>query len=76
MSADDIAAVAVQALTRDDPPNTEFVVTGPELLSYEDVGFRHLERKSRWEVNGFYLGGPDALQDSGTEDRPYRYVYG
>lgn len=37
ISADDIAAVAVQALTMPEPPNTEFLVLGPELLSYDDV---------------------------------------
>jgi len=37
VSADDIAAVAIQALTRDDPPNTEYFVLGPEPLSYGDV---------------------------------------
>jgi len=68
--------VAVQTLKRDDPPNTEFVITGPELLSYDDVGFTYLESEPKWEADGFYLGGPDALQDSGAEDRPHRYVYG
>lgn len=37
MSADDIAAVAVRALTDRAPPNTEYLVLGPELLSYGDV---------------------------------------
>ena len=37
VSADDIAAVAVQTLTQQDPPNTEFLVLGPELLSYDDL---------------------------------------
>ena len=37
VSADDIAAVAVQALTREDAPNTEYLVLGPELLGYDDV---------------------------------------
>ena len=38
VSADDLAAVAVEVLTRKAPPNTEFLVLGPELLSYDDVG--------------------------------------
>lgn len=38
VSADDIAAAAVSALTNPDPPNTEYLVLGPELLSYRDVG--------------------------------------
>jgi uncharacterized protein YbjT (DUF2867 family) len=37
VSADDIAAVAVKALTSEDPPNTEYLVLGEELLSYKDV---------------------------------------
>lgn len=37
VSADDIAAVAVQALTREDAPNTEYLVLGPELLGYDDI---------------------------------------
>ncbi|KAK3989157.1 hypothetical protein QBC44DRAFT_328075 [Cladorrhinum sp. PSN332] len=37
VSADDIAAVAVRALTSEDAPNTEYLVLGPELLSYKDI---------------------------------------
>ncbi|KAJ4382526.1 hypothetical protein N0V85_008553 [Neurospora sp. IMI 360204] len=37
VSADDIAAVAVQALTREDAPNTEYLILGPELLGYDDI---------------------------------------
>ncbi|KAK1755036.1 hypothetical protein QBC47DRAFT_323651 [Echria macrotheca] len=37
VSVEDLAAVAVQMLTRPDAPNTEFVVLGPELLSYDHV---------------------------------------
>ncbi|KXX81887.1 Festuclavine dehydrogenase [Madurella mycetomatis] len=37
VSADDIAAVAVRALTNPDPSNTEYLVLGPELLSYSDI---------------------------------------
>ncbi|KAK4239073.1 hypothetical protein C8A03DRAFT_43262 [Achaetomium macrosporum] len=37
VNADDIAAVAVRALTDRDPPNTEYLVLGPELLSYGDI---------------------------------------
>ena len=37
VSADDIAAVAVRALTDEVAPNTEYLVLGPELLSYGDV---------------------------------------
>ncbi|KAK0733928.1 hypothetical protein B0T26DRAFT_670273 [Lasiosphaeria miniovina] len=37
VSADDIAAVAAKCLTSPDPPNTEYLVLGPELLSYSDI---------------------------------------
>jgi uncharacterized protein YbjT (DUF2867 family) len=37
IDADDIAAVAVQALTGESAPNTDLVITGPEALSYDDV---------------------------------------
>ncbi|MEU9556260.1 NAD(P)H-binding protein [Streptomyces fumanus] len=37
VDADDIAAVAVHALTDDRAPGTDLVLTGPEALSYDDV---------------------------------------
>ncbi|MGW6979901.1 NmrA family NAD(P)-binding protein [Streptomyces sp. NPDC054932] len=37
VDADDIAAVAVHALTDDRAPNTDLVLTGPEALSHDDV---------------------------------------
>lgn len=37
VSADDIAAVAMRLLTNVDPPNTEYLVLGPQLLSYEEI---------------------------------------
>ncbi|MEU0075059.1 NmrA family NAD(P)-binding protein [Streptomyces sp. NPDC006332] len=37
VDAEDIAAVAVRALTDDHAPDTDLVVTGPEALSYDDV---------------------------------------
>jgi festuclavine dehydrogenase len=46
VSADDIAAVAVQMLTMQKPANTEFCILGPELLAYEDVSFLCLLRRS------------------------------
>ena len=39
VSADDIAAVAVKSLTGETPPNTDYVILGPELLSYGEVCF-------------------------------------
>ncbi|MGE7437271.1 NAD(P)H-binding protein [Kitasatospora sp. NPDC001175] len=37
VDADDIAAVAVHALTGDRAPDTDLVLTGPETLSHDDV---------------------------------------
>ncbi len=37
ISADDIADVAVCALTDEKSHNTDHIITGPELLSYDDV---------------------------------------
>ncbi|GHG51784.1 NmrA family NAD(P)-binding protein [Streptomyces griseocarneus] len=37
VDADDIAAVAVHALTDDRAPDTDLVLTGPEALSHDDI---------------------------------------
>jgi festuclavine dehydrogenase len=37
ISVHDIAAVAFRALTDDVPHNTDHIISGPELLSYDDV---------------------------------------
>ncbi|MEU9352366.1 NAD(P)H-binding protein [Streptomyces griseoloalbus] len=37
VDADDIAAVAVRALTDTDAPNTDLVLTGPEALTHDDI---------------------------------------
>ncbi|MFJ1973937.1 NAD(P)H-binding protein [Streptomyces sp. NPDC087903] len=37
IDAEDIAAVAVHALTDERAPNTDLVLTGPQTLSYDDV---------------------------------------
>ena len=37
IDADDIAAAAVAALLAPEPPNRDFVLTGPRALSYDDV---------------------------------------
>ncbi|RYP86587.1 hypothetical protein DL770_004886 [Monosporascus sp. CRB-9-2] len=37
VSAGDVAAVAFAALTAPEPPNRDFLVLGPELLSYGDI---------------------------------------
>ncbi|MEU0195796.1 NAD(P)H-binding protein [Streptomyces afghaniensis] len=37
VDAEDIAAVAVRALTDEQAPNTDLVITGPEALSHDDL---------------------------------------
>jgi uncharacterized protein YbjT (DUF2867 family) len=37
IDAGDIAAVAVHALTDEQAPNTDLILTGPEALSYDDI---------------------------------------
>jgi uncharacterized protein YbjT (DUF2867 family) len=37
VDAEDIAAVAVHALTDEHAPNTDLILTGPEALSYDDI---------------------------------------
>ncbi|MGW1373086.1 NAD(P)H-binding protein [Streptomyces sp. NPDC002446] len=37
VDADDIAAVAVHALTNDRAPNTDLLLTGPQALSHDDI---------------------------------------
>ncbi|TVT53829.1 ergot alkaloid biosynthesis protein [Amycolatopsis rhizosphaerae] len=37
VDAEDIAAVAVRALTGEQAPNTDLVLTGPEALGYDDI---------------------------------------
>lgn len=41
VSTEDIACVAKHLLTDEKPHNTDYVVLGPELLSYDDVS-QHL----------------------------------
>jgi ergot alkaloid biosynthesis protein len=40
LSAEDIARAAAAALTMEDPPDSDFVLTGPELLSFDDAAQR------------------------------------
>ncbi|KDN70634.1 putative AFUA_2G17970 family ergot alkaloid biosynthesis protein [Colletotrichum sublineola] len=37
VATEDVAAVAYQLLTQEDAPNDQYIVLGPELLSYDDV---------------------------------------
>jgi uncharacterized protein YbjT (DUF2867 family) len=39
VSADDVAAVAFRALTDEVAHNTDHLLLGPELLSYDDVSY-------------------------------------
>ena len=51
VSTEDIACVAKHLLTDEKPHNTDYVVLGPELLTYDDVS-RHsfsLARSEMWE---------------------------
>ncbi|MCQ4044714.1 NmrA family NAD(P)-binding protein [Streptantibioticus rubrisoli] len=47
VDAEDIAAVAVRALTDEQAPNTDLVLTGPEALSHDDIATIITEVTSR-----------------------------
>lgn len=47
IDADDIAAAAAGALTAEDAPNADIVLTGPEALSYDEVAERLSKRLGR-----------------------------
>ena len=51
VSTEDIACVAKHLLTDEKPHNTDYVVLGPELLSYDDVS-QYLIPLARSEVLG------------------------
>ncbi|WP_030899711.1 NAD(P)H-binding protein [Streptomyces sp. NRRL F-5126] len=51
VDADDIAAVAVQALTADLAPDTDLVLTGPQALSHDDVAAIMTEATGRRVVH-------------------------
>ena len=51
VDADDIAAVAVRALTDDHAPNAELVLTGPEALGYDDIAATVTEVTGRTVVH-------------------------
>ncbi|KAH9894536.1 hypothetical protein F4778DRAFT_279044 [Xylariomycetidae sp. FL2044] len=50
VAGDDIAAVGVHALTAAQPPNREFIVVGPELLTYNDLASTYTEVLGRQVV--------------------------
>ncbi|MEV0600117.1 NmrA family NAD(P)-binding protein [Streptomyces sp. NPDC050315] len=51
VDADDIAAVAVRALTDDRAPDTDLILTGPEALSYDDISAIMTEVSGRQVVH-------------------------
>ncbi|WP_016905803.1 NmrA family NAD(P)-binding protein [Streptomyces xiaopingdaonensis] len=51
VDAEDIAAVAVRALTDTEAPGTDLVLTGPETLSYDDVAALFAEVAGRSVVH-------------------------
>ncbi|MFJ7904008.1 NAD(P)H-binding protein [Streptomyces sp. NPDC096198] len=61
IDAEDIAAVAVHALTCDPAPNTDLVLTGPETLGYDDIAATITEVTGRRVVHRPL--SPDALRD-------------
>ncbi|MFD0271887.1 NAD(P)H-binding protein [Streptomyces sp. NPDC127106] len=52
VDAEDIAAVAVRALTDEQAPDTDLVLTGPQALSYDDVAAIVTEVTGRTVVHG------------------------
>ncbi|RYP43052.1 hypothetical protein DL768_010110 [Monosporascus sp. mg162] len=52
VSAGDVAAVAFAAMTAPEPPNRDFLVLGPELLSYGDVAGALTEALGRKIAHG------------------------
>ncbi|XXH05973.1 hypothetical protein Hte_012417 [Hypoxylon texense] len=58
VSADDIAAVGFHALTSPQPPNKEFLILGPELLTYTDIA----------EIFTSVLGRPIAYHELTEEE--------
>lgn len=43
VASDDVAAVAFRALTDEVPHNTDYLIFGPELFSYDEVSFSCLQ---------------------------------
>ncbi|MFF4019249.1 NAD(P)H-binding protein [Streptomyces sp. NPDC001843] len=52
VDAEDIASVAVRALTDERAPDTDLVLTGPEALSYDDIAAIITEVTSRPVIHG------------------------
>ncbi|UQW99495.1 NAD(P)H-binding protein [Streptomyces sp. RerS4] len=61
VDADDIAAVAVRALTDDPAPRTDLILTGPRALSHDDIAALLTDVTGRPVVHHHLT--PDALRD-------------
>ncbi|KAK0487380.1 hypothetical protein IW261DRAFT_1548415 [Armillaria novae-zelandiae] len=77
VSADDIADLAFEALTNAKSHNTDHILTGPELLSYDDIAHARIsveELKDRYIAFGLpedfatLLSSMDELNASGVEE--------
>lgn len=53
VSANDIAAVAFRALIDEVPHNTEHLILGPKLWSYDEVNIHSFHNSSLFNVDGF-----------------------
>ena len=82
VSAEDIAAVAYHALNDEKPPNRDFVILGPELLSHDEAAalfteilgrqIRHIRISEEQVVQNFLRFGMQeayARRLAGGEDR-------
>nr|WP_241265805.1 NAD(P)H-binding protein [Streptomyces boncukensis] len=68
VDAGDIAAVAVRALTDDEAPDTDLVLTGPEALSYDDIVAVVSELSGRPVVHRRL--SPERMRDRLAEEMP------
>ncbi|MCX5149776.1 NAD(P)H-binding protein [Streptomyces sp. NBC_00320] len=72
VDADDIAAVAVRALTDDRAPNADLVLTGPEALSHDDIAALLTDVTGRAVVHRHLTH--DALRDRLAEVIPAEFA--
>ncbi|MFF1343993.1 NmrA family NAD(P)-binding protein [Streptomyces sp. NPDC058290] len=72
VDADDIAAVAVRALTDDRAPNADLVLTGPEALSHDDIAALLTDVTGRPVVHRHLTH--DALRDRLAEVIPVEFA--
>ncbi len=72
VDAQDIAAVAVRALTDAEAPNTDLVLTGPQALSYDDVAGIMTEVTGRTVVHRHLTF--DELRDRWAAEIPLEFA--